>query len=712
MTVGHLSEKVDSMDILGQSSLWVCLSSLALGLSALARNVRNTLYVAFAVMCGVITFWALFFSLEKIWPGVGWYRWHLFFSIWIGPSSLTFVQVLTRKSAALSKRIFEFSLLFAVVLTGLWVLRMDSISWVLNTIYFSPALLVFEVAHLMWEDRTLPRDFRQIAKLPVLGLTQRRHFIYIGGLLVLCTSVMDHVPSLGKVLPSFGNLGLTAYLFFISQAVTQQRVLNFGALFSRFLVLLVVALTLTGVYSLLVAWIQNSPGLFFLNSFIASFLILMLLDPLRTFVRVLTQTLLSKKYQKLEQSLLESQQRLTHVIDLGGLFQNLFGVIDQILAPEMSTLYLLRRDGSKFRKVRLPDRAEGLARDIPREVLVHHPLVEFCERQKKKGEIPVVLDALLEGELERLASRTQRAQLTILIQGLKSFQANLLIPLMDGDKVYGFVIFKNPTPPEPWGGDWGFLQILYPYFEAAAKALRNLDIFVRQREKERLAALGEMAAGLAHEIRNPLGAIKGAAQYLDPGVERSDSHFLRIIIEEVDRLNRVVTQFLDYSKPFSIEQKWVDLRELLVKTVDHMRPSLSTAVQLEVSLPESAESIGITGTPEQIQQVIINILQNGYRALEGRPAGQVRVSIELEGEALNREIFLSIEDNGPGIKKENLDKIFIPFFTTTSSGTGLGLSICSRIIEAHRGRIDVTSEEGRFARFTIVLPYAMKVEAK
>lgn len=132
---------------------------------------------------------------------------------------------------------------------------------------------------------------------------------------------MDHVHRMGKVLPSFGNIALTVYIFFLSQAITQQRLLNMSALFSRFLVLLTVALTLTVVYSLLVAWIENSPGLFFLNSFIASFLILMLLDPLRTMVGYFTQRLLTQKNQRLQYTLREAQRKLTGIVDLGTLFQ-------------------------------------------------------------------------------------------------------------------------------------------------------------------------------------------------------------------------------------------------------------------------------------------------------------------------------------------------------------------------------------------------------
>jgi len=251
------------------------------------------------------------------------------------------------------------------------------------------------------------------------------------------------------------------------------------------------------------------------------------------------------------------------------------------------------------------------------------------------------------------------------------------------------------------------LQILYPYYEQAAQTLGRMEVFVRSREKERLAALGEMSAGLAHEIRNPLGAIKGAAQFLDPSGDRPDSRFLRVIIEETDRLNRVVTQFLDYSKPFSAEFVSTDVVRLVERSLDYLKPSLSTEVSLKFS--PSVRPAWVQAAPEQLQQVIVNLVLNSLKAIEARPegltGGLIQVEIEVSGPRGGGEVMISVEDNGIGIPRENLDKLFIPFFTTRPSGTGLGLSISQRIVEAHRGRIEVSSEEGRFSRFSVILPY-------
>jgi signal transduction histidine kinase len=680
------------------------MTSFALGFSVLARNVRNKLFLSYASLTTLISAWALMFTLEKIWPGYSFYRWHLFFNIWLSPVSLFFIRTLVRIQDRFAKRLTDASLIAALSLSICLVLGLDSTQWIREMILFIPGTIYLLIFRMMWIDQTLKMGKKHRPKPPTVGF-HRRNLIYIGGLVVLMTSVMDHVPWMGTVIPSIGNLLLTVYLFFITQAISQQRLLNFEALVSRFLVLLGVALTLTGVYSLLVGWIQNSPPLFFLNSFIASFLILMLLDPLRALVRYFTQRLLTQKHRVIDQTLKDAHRALVGITDFGILFQNVLQVSDQFLEPEWSSLFLLRADGTKFRRVRAAGQEPKL--DPPhaflKELIADHPLIEYCKSAQSKGQLAVLLDQILENEIDRSASRAQREDLSGLIQGLRALGSNLLIPLMDSGKVLGFVTLKVPGPPEPWGNNWGILPIIYPYYEQVAHTLRSMEVFARQREKERLAALGEMAAGLAHEIRNPLGAIKGAAQFLDPSMDRPESRFLKVIIEEVDRLNRVVTQFLDYSKPPTSDFKPVDLSELVQKTIDKALPSLNPS-QVELSFVEASQGAIVSASPEQIQQVLLNLLQNSVKALEGRSDGKISVSVQIDDDAVGGEVLAVVQDNGKGIKKEHLEKLFIPFFTTSPQGTGLGLSISQKIIEAHQGRIEVVTEEGRFTRFSVILP--------
>lgn len=688
------------MDILGQSSLLVGMTSFALGFSVLARNVRNKLFLSFAVLTTVISTWALAFFLEKVWRAEGFYRLHLFLNIWLAPAGLAFIALMVRIDDRPSRALRNLTFLAALGLSLALVLNLDrSLSWVISWVLFMPGAVTLQILRLMFIDRRLKRGAMRAPKPPTVGVSRRNLMIYLGGLAALTTCSMDHVPWLGKVIPSLGNLLLIAYLFFISQAISQQRLLNLGALISRFLVLLVIALTLSAVYALFVGWVENSPGLFFLNSFVASFLILTLLDPIRSLVRWATERFLMRRHQRLYLVLREARRKLAGIVDPGTLFQAILQATEQTLEPRRAALFVLRGDGTQYRRVRVSGFEPFAPKESGiRELIANHPLLDYCESLRQKNELPILLDQILENEVDRSASRLQREQLRGLREGLRALDANLLIPLIDEKRILGFVTAQVDEPPEPWGNNWGLLPLVFPYYEQAAQSLRSMAVYARQREKERLAALGQMAAGLAHEIRNPLGAIKGAAQFLDPSADRPESRFLRVIIEETDRLNRVVTQFLDYSKPAATDLKPTDIGALAAKTVEFIRPSLDPGIRLEYLPPRQpawAEAAG-----EQIQQVLLNLIQNSSKAVSGRESPCIRVAVASAA----GEITVIVEDNGHGIARENLDKLFIPFFTTSPSGTGLGLSISQKIVEAHRGRIEIDSPPLGLTRFSVVLP--------
>lgn len=694
------------MDVLVQSSLIVAITSFGIGLATLAKNVRNKLFLLFANLTTLITAWSLFFFLAKYRDSHIFYEIHLITHIWLAPVALAFIRGMVKLEDRWSRALLVISFVGAAVLGGMLVLGYGKHEFILQVIFFFPGLIFLQILQLIGLDY-----FQKSSDSHVLP---RRAIIYIGGLLVLATSSLDHISWLGHVIPSFGNLALTTYIFFLSQAVTRQRLLNFGALLSRFLVILTVALTLTGIYSLLFTWIENRPALFLLNSFIISFLLLMLLEPIRTMVSYLTSRLLSKKYRNLEELLRRAQLQLVGVSDPNSLFQCVLQTVEETLNPEWCALYVLRMDGTHFRRTRMVGavrKISGNEMDTYREISATHPMLEYCALLENKGDLPVLLDQFIQNEIDRSASSQQRAQLSSLFAELNALGANLLIPLFHRKRMLAFVALQVASPPEPWVDNWGILPMIYPYFRHAAEAMSSLEIFARQREKERLAALGEMAAGLAHEIRNPLGAIKGAAQYLDPGSpegdqQRPENRFLRIIIEETDRLNRVVTQFLDYSKPASTDLREVEITALVEKTVERMRPALSADIELSFQKFYSKEGRlpHIMAEPEQLQQVLINLIQNSVRAVGSVNPKKILVKVEADPKSLRPEVVISVEDNGAGIKKENLDKLFIPFFTTTPSGTGLGLSISQKIVEAHRGRVEVATEEGKFARFSVILP--------
>ncbi|HKI51692.1 MAG TPA: ATP-binding protein [Geothermobacteraceae bacterium] len=212
-----------------------------------------------------------------------------------------------------------------------------------------------------------------------------------------------------------------------------------------------------------------------------------------------------------------------------------------------------------------------------------------------------------------------------------------------------------------------------------------------------LSALGELAAGLAHEIRNPLGSIRGTAEIImDPTTpDRQREEFALILIREVDRLNQVVTDFLKFARPAPVGKQSYDLNKLLDELVDftatecqrnHVTVDLTTS-----GLPQVAID------PDQLKQVFLNLILNAVQAMPD--GGSLRIRTERRQDSLVAEFC----DSGPGIPQDILSKIFNPFFTTRQTGNGLGLAISQRIVQAHGGQIEVeNSRQG--ATFRVLLP--------
>lgn len=218
---------------------------------------------------------------------------------------------------------------------------------------------------------------------------------------------------------------------------------------------------------------------------------------------------------------------------------------------------------------------------------------------------------------------------------------------------------------------------------------------------ERLAALGEMVAGVSHEIRNPLGIISSTAELLRKRLENNESNtkLAKIIEEEVNRLNQTVTEFLDFARPREPNLRACDVEKILERGLEFLQPEIE---RYNIALIRNYSPNGhpLTVDPDLLYRAFLNIFINAIQAMP--QGGQLTITTAAGPQGKGMKI--EFQDTGEGISAENTKKIFNPFFTTKDQGSGLGLSIVKGIIESHQGQINIDSNFGRGAKVSIVLP--------
>ncbi|MCP4673807.1 MAG: PAS domain-containing protein [Desulfobacula sp.] len=220
-------------------------------------------------------------------------------------------------------------------------------------------------------------------------------------------------------------------------------------------------------------------------------------------------------------------------------------------------------------------------------------------------------------------------------------------------------------------------------------------------QNKRLASIGRLAAGVAHEIRNPLSSLKGYATFFKEIFDHDSENFTiaDTMTKEVDRLDRVVGELGELAKPIAVSGNLVDIKALVLESLQLIvyepdAENIDVKTEVESNLPQ------IHADTDRLKQMLLNLYLNAIQAMEN--SGEL--TVKLKKSTSDENIIINISDTGCGIKAEDLSHIFDPYFTTKLSGTGLGLSIVHSIINAHKGRVDVESNPGKGSIFTISLP--------
>ncbi|MCA9568422.1 MAG: hypothetical protein KC656_11290 [Myxococcales bacterium] len=498
------------------------------------------------------------------------------------------------------------------------------------------------------------------------------------------------VAALQGPLPPFSVIFAGVALYLLHHTLVLSRLLDLHELSSRIFALLLSAGMLVLIDGLTFLWVDTFstyPLHTTFQIFLASLMFLAAYEPMRPYIAWASGRLLNQRGQRLQATLANLVVTLPSVIRKEALAEMFLSNLHASGRVSMCSVYLWDpriaafscvsfRGGTKrpLKAVAAGPFTEGLVEGAP--WYARATVARKARTEERAAEVLALLDAM---------------------------RADLAMPFVKGNVVLGWLNLRD----EEWSDGYSADEILKLEEVAAlgSVVLGNISDFQQIQEQSRLAALGQMAAGLAHEIRNPLAGVKGAAQFLQAEALSGDSKdMLQVIIDETNRLDLVVRQFLDYARPFELDRQQEHVNAVVTHVLTLLRASgVPSDVEVVEELAGDLPAMSLDST--RLSQVLLNLMQNALQAMPegGRlTVGTRRVPTRQGPDVVE----IVVRDTGTGISAENMEKLFIPFFTTKVSGTGLGLPICQRIVDAHGGDLDVQSVEDLGASFIVRLPFA------
>ncbi|NDC23502.1 MAG: hypothetical protein EB078_02005, partial [Proteobacteria bacterium] len=582
--------------------------SAFLAIAVLIKNFRNPLYISFSLFCGVLLtrdVLCLMRGFEH--PVLFNQTLFLWVTLFVGLSSLWWLSELrpTQK-----KRLKHLAIPYATLLLGLGLTTF----WLNADRYGSLILAIAEATFLfpayVWtvtmvratQEEELPRE------------KVRYRYAVWGLVLVVGLHLTDtlYFTEQSAIVP-LGTLARSVYLIFLFQLFIQRELLTTPELLSRIFLFGVISVVLSLIYWLLVSWVDTRPGLFLFNTFIASFAIMVLFDPLRSAVSRLMKKLFLKRDIELERELNALADDLRGIADPVELSRRIRESLKLVLGIEKASLYLLERDGVSY------VRAELASGEPASELSASSSLAEYMTLRRGR---PFVVESL-RSDLESFHSTQGKKFVEDCLESLKQLAVDLIIPFFYDAKVIGFV--AAPLSEKIIVSN-DLLRLFVPVARQIALLLKSAQTLTVLRDRDKLAAIGEMAAGLAHEIKNPLGAIKGAAELLsDDKNEKEASEYLAIIKAEADRLSGVLTQFLDYARPRRHDPEsscWP------LKVIEHTAALVLRDSKVKFAVQSDANDIQADVDPEILKQVLLNLFLNAIQALDETPDGTLKVVVK------------------------------------------------------------------------------------
>jgi len=497
----------------------------------------------------------------------------------------------------------------------------------------------------------------------------------------------------------FGFYLISLYVAIVSYAIIKHRLMDINIVLKKgtTYVLLLLLLFIPSFILILIGqkiFYGKINYLFTVMMFSVLFLAAILFHRIKPATEKAVESFLFKDRYNYRETLGKFSKAMVNILDLQSLLKRIIETITQTMGVDKASLFLL------------DDEKGGYNLFESKNIKMHAP-IPFLP---KGAPLPVYLQKM--GEIvvrEELAKGANIPELNGVIQQMSLLETEASIPLISKKQLIGMINLSHKFNKDVYYHE--DIELLTTLANQAAIAIENARLFEDLkrsksyiRRADRLASLGTLTAGLAHEIRNPLVAIKTLTQLLPERLEDEEfrNHFLSIAAGEVDRISHLINELLDFARPSTPKLEFEDVNSIL----DGMILLVSTESkkkQIHIDKQYAPDLPSVKVDREQIKQVFLNVLLNAIEATpeNGEITVKTRSFLKPGGEP-----YLQVEfkDTGCGIPHEYLEEIFNPFYTTKTTGSGLGLSISNQIILDHKGYIDVESQVSEGTSFVINLP--------
>lgn len=670
---------------------------LLVGLFVLIKNHRSKINIIFFLFCLSVFTWLFSFTLMYITPetdiALKWAKIGDIGILYLPILSFYFTLALLNKDKDYFLKLVYFLFALSIPIltisqTDLFFIGLKNYPWghypLAGPLYLSLIaffiLYIFSIVLLLFHIKKYATQYdqRKLQQLKYVLLA------FIGG----CTGLVDYLPKYNISIYPWGHISALLFILIIAYAILKHHLMDINVVIRKGLLYSFLAGSLSACYLSMVFISGNYLGgrksaasiLFTIFSIVFFSLIF---QPLRDRIQDFIDKVFFRGKYDYQKTLKELSRAAGAIAGLDELLDKVLTAIVSVIKLNNASIYVLdKREGQYFVR-------KSIGLDTRRSIPENDPFIEQFTSRK---------EAVLFDEISRTSENIGSF--------MKEIGAAIVFPIISKDEPVGFLALGEKLSGEVYSNE--DIDLLSTLCNQMGVSIENtmlyedtLEAQKKLYQADKLATVGALAAGLAHEIKNPIAAIKGFSTVIGKAIAEHDKETIRdfndVVPRQLDRINEIVEKLLTLSKPPKMEKIKTSLNFILDEIVRLVeRQALKQKVEIVRNFEELPETLA---DPEQLTQAFLNLILNAIQSMPR--GGQIEIRTKFMG---TDKILTEITDNGIGIPKEKLSRIFDPFYTTKETGSGLGLAVTQKIIIDHHGKIEVESEPGKGTKFRVIIP--------